>query len=346
MYTIYDYLRYYKDLTIKEIPWNNIDNLLLAILVYIPLKSFNETISFDEMCNRIIKCNVSKSNDYMVPKIRELIEIIKGSKRYSKMKFRNFVNQIDKETQFGAMTCIFNRNKIISFRGTDRSIIGWIENFRLMYETPTYTQVLAKEYLDKNIGFFDKKVHVVGHSKGGNLAMYSTMKLNNFKIKKVKKVVNFDGPGFMKEDYDSIEYKKMSKKLINIVPSNSYIGVLMFNNEYEIISTSAHAINVHYPIFWNTDGVEFEHEKLSNMSKELHRRTSTQLEGVDREKFKAYFEAAFKVIDYKKTSDISITFKDLINIFKTIRSLDKETSEYVITILKSMLALSNKKEGK
>ncbi len=346
MYTIYDYLKYYKNYTLKEVPWNDIDNLLLAIIVYIPLKSFNETITFDEMCNKIIKCDISKTSDFMAPKVKELINIIKDSKRYSKMKFRNFVNQINKDTQFGAVTCLINRNKIIAFKGTDRTIIGWIENFRAMYDYPTYTQELSREYLNNNIGFFDKKVQVVGHSKGGNLAMYSTMKLNSFKIKKVKKVVNFDGPGFLKNEYDSLEYKKMSKKLTNIIPSNSYIGVLMFNNEYQTISTSSHAINVHYPIYWNTYGTEFVDEKISKMSMELHKRTSTQLEGIDTEKFKEYFEAAFKTIDYKKTSNISLSIKDIFHIFKTLRGLDKETSEYVITILKSMLALSNKKEGK
>ena len=128
MDTIYDYLKHYKEYSLKEVPWNNIDNLLLATLVYIPLKDFNEVISFDEMCNKIIKCNISNSTDYIVPKVKELVEIIKGTKRYGRIKFKNFVNRLDKDTQFGAMTCLVNGHKIISFRGTDRSIIGWMEN--------------------------------------------------------------------------------------------------------------------------------------------------------------------------------------------------------------------------
>ena len=69
-----------------------------------------------------------------------------------------------------------------------------------------------------------------------------------------KNIINFDGPGFMKKEYDSDKFKKMSSKLINIIPSNSYIGVLMYNSEYVSIKTSARAMNVHYPIYWNTYG--------------------------------------------------------------------------------------------
>ncbi|MEI3499052.1 MAG: Mbeg1-like protein [Bacilli bacterium] len=62
------------------------------------------------------------------------------------------------------------KEKIISFKGTDSSLIGWLENFRLAYEYPTYTQKLAIDYLKNNISFLDQDVYVVGHSKGGNLA--------------------------------------------------------------------------------------------------------------------------------------------------------------------------------
>ena len=42
MYTIYDYLKYYKDESFNDLPWNMIDNLLCSILSYVPLKSFNK----------------------------------------------------------------------------------------------------------------------------------------------------------------------------------------------------------------------------------------------------------------------------------------------------------------
>ena len=196
--------------------------------------------------------------------------------------------------------------------------------------------------MKKNIGLFDKNVYVTGHSKGGNLAMSSVMNLGNFKFNKINKIINFDGPGFRKNEYISDKYKKMSNKLINIVPSSSYIGVLMFNKDYNVIKTSAHAINVHYPIFWNISGTEFVSANLSKLSNELHVRTSQNIENINDESMKYFFEESFKAIENKRTSSIKFSFKDMINVFKKVKGIDKETFDYVYSVLKSIIKISNK----
>ena len=344
MFTIYDYLKYYKDYDLKEVPWNNMDNLFLSILVYIPSESFRATKSFSEICDVILNFNVPNNSEFLAPKIKSLIEIIKDSKRYENLKIQNFENIIDNNTQFGAMVCKISKNKIIVFKGTDRSIIGWIENFRPMYQYPTYSQALAIKYLKNNIGLFDKSVYVIGHSKGGNMAMTSVMELSAFKFNKIKKVINFDGSGFMKNEYESFKYKKMSEKLTNIVPSSSYIGVLMHNENYTVIKTNAHGFNVHYPIYWLSFGTDFIKDDLSKISIELNERTTKPLDKIDQRSLEEYFEAAFKAFDKKKTSTIKFHLMDFINVFKNVRGLDKSVSDYVNSIIKSMLKLSKDKE--
>ncbi len=341
MYTIYDYLNLYKDKNLNEVPWNMMDYLLCSLIVYIPMGSFMGSKTFDEICNLISSFNISKHTEFISYKVKELINIVKGSTRYKKLRIKNFENIVNESTQFGAMTCIIDNTKIIVFKGTDRSIIGWIENIRLMYEYPTFTQALAIRYLKNNIGLFDKDVHVIGHSKGGNMAMSSVMELGDFKFNKVKKVINFDGPGFKKNEYESPKYMKMSEKLINIVPSNSYIGTLMFNKNYQSIKTSAHAINVHYPIYWNTDGTEFVYEKLSKLSEELHIRTTKNIQDVNEQIIKAYFETAFSNIK-KKGSHIGFNINEFIDIIKGMSKLDKSTYDYVNSFFKSLIKLSNK----
>ena len=118
----------------------------------------------------------------------------------------------------------------------------------------------------------------------------------------------------------------------------------MFNNEYKVINTNARGINVHYPIYWCTYGTEFVPGELSKLSNELHIRTTNNIENIDSESFKEYFENAFANVDYKKTSNISISLKDIFNIFKTIRGMDKKTTEYVNSVLKSMITITNKGE--
>lgn len=344
MFTIYDYLKYYKDYDVNEVPWNNMDNLLLSVLVYIPIESFRGTKSFAEMSKLIMEFKVPNKSEYLAPKIKSLIEIIIDSKRYKNLKFINFENTIDNNTQFGAMVCKIGKNKTIVFKGTDRSIIGWIENFRTMYEYPTYTQNLAIKYLKNNLSLFDKDVCVVGHSKGGNMAMASVMELKPFKFKKIGKVLNFDGPGFMKKEFNSNKYKMMSEKLINIIPSGSYVGVLLHNNEYNVIDTTERGILVHYPIYWKAFGTDFVSSELSNLSKELHERTINALEEIDEETVREYFETAFTTFDKKKTGFVTFNLMDIITLFRKIRGLDKSVSSYMNSIFKSMIKIVRNKE--
>ena len=48
MYTIIDYLNYYKDLDLEEATFNKIDDLLFAILVYLPVETFQNEITLEE----------------------------------------------------------------------------------------------------------------------------------------------------------------------------------------------------------------------------------------------------------------------------------------------------------
>ena len=149
-----------------------------------------------------------------------LEEIIKGT-RYQSLEITNFTRIKNEDTQFGAATFRLNKLTIISYKGTDGSLIGWIENFRLGYQYPTNTHLLAIKYLHENIKTLDENVYVVGHSKGGNLAMVSAMESTPIEFNKIKNIYNFDGPGLRKEEFMSKKYQKISSKLHNYLPSDS-----------------------------------------------------------------------------------------------------------------------------
>ena len=342
MYTIYDYLKYYGNYDVREIPWNIMDNLLCAILVYIPLKNFSNIKSFSSFCEEAINLNGTNSDGVIAKESQDLFKIVKKLNRYKNMRVKNFINIVDDKTQFGACTFLINNIKIVSFKGSDKSLIGWQENFRLAYSYPTYTQKLAINYLDNNINIFDTEVYVIGHSKGGNLAMASSMELNKKRFKKIKKVINFDGPGFRYKEFNSEKYQILSKKLINILPTSSYVGVLLYNDNYQIITSSSHAINVHYPTSWNSFGSVFVSGKETKLSKELHERSTNNFRELDERIIKDIFESAFKSLEKRNNSNVRLSFTDVYNLLKTIKDMDSETSKYIYTILSTMLKLSKK----
>ena len=48
MYTITDYLKYYKDISLRKVQWNAADHLACSILTYLPIPSYQGVKTLDE----------------------------------------------------------------------------------------------------------------------------------------------------------------------------------------------------------------------------------------------------------------------------------------------------------
>lgn len=76
--------------------------------------------------------------------------------------------------QFGALTFVDEAGaRFVVFRGTDTTAVGWAEDARFGLEFPTIAQRWAARYLDYAAGRGGGPLTVIGHSKGGNLALYA-----------------------------------------------------------------------------------------------------------------------------------------------------------------------------
>lgn len=337
MFTIVDYIKRYKTYTIKEFGWNEIDNLLCAILAYLPVKGFKKTKGLFDIYDEIIRVENIKELGNVEPKTLEILRLILDSNRYRDLKFSNFVKIKNDDTQFGAVTLRLNNITVVSFQGTDYSTVGWLENFRLAYQYPTYTQNLAVNYLKSTLHFlFDNNVYVVGHSKGGNLAMTSVMESSNRIYKKIKKVYNFDGPGFRELEYKTEKYEKLNKKLTNVVPGGSVIGILLNNKNYEIIKTNAVGFSEHYPTNWGISENCFEKGKLSFVSKQLQHNTTVKINEIDENVMKDAIETLFGELNENKTSDIKLSLENIIKIYNSLKLAKQKTLEPLDIIFTSM----------
>lgn len=341
IYTIKDYLQYYKNASLKDVHWNAVDNLLCAALVYLPVKPFTGSKGIREFYAYAQKFVDETKESMMVPTAYELLELVYDSPRYKSMKIFNWENAKSEELQFGAATFRIGAETVVAYKGTDYSFIGWIENFRLAYEYPTRTHVKAIDYLKNNVRLLgDKHLYVVGHSKGGNLAMVSAMEAGDRIFNRIRKVYNFDGPGFRKDEFTGQKYAKLSQKLVNVLPSGSIVGVLLNNENYTVVKSGKLAIEEHDMSNWNLFGECFIEAKLSTVGVKLHDSTTTGIESLDYLIMKEAFETIFESFEKDVTTDFSMSLDDLIKFVKNMKSINPEVRKNIETILE-LLVKSN-----
>lgn len=336
MFTIYDYLDYYKNCSFEEVGFNQMDAMLFACLVYLPIKSFSENKSYKDFVSYAYTFYKDDYSGVMKPSSFALLNKIKISKRYENIIISNFKNVRNNDTQFGAMSVRFNDNLLIAFKGSDSSLISWIENLRLNYQYPTYTQSKGIKYAKDNILDSDKNVYLVGHSKGGNLAMCAGMEIPSGLRDKVKVIYNFDGPGFLKKEYDK-KFNLIKEKVVNIVPSGSVVGMCLYNDNFKSVKSKDLAFGEHYPVGWGVFGEFFVKTSLSRVSKQIHEMTTTNLDAVDKKQLGETIEELCKGLGVDYDSDFHLSMSEIWEIIRNMKGIDPKVYKYLTSVMQTLM---------
>lgn len=258
MKNIYTYIKNNQEV-IENI--NELDALVFAVLSYIHIEDF--LIELPIKIKDLAKIKNIKNNH----KDLTLLKMIGQSNRFKNLEIIRYENILDKnlEEQFMAMTIKIDSNTIfISYRGTSNGLTGIKEALNLSYMTVP-SQISAKKYLDSEKKF--SKVYIGGHSKGGNLAMYAAINTNFFKKIRIKKVYNFDGPGFLSLGRN---FYFMRNKIINFLPETSIVGRMMYNdNQIYPVKASKGGIESHIIYTWYINYNTLEKGVISSKSDEF-----------------------------------------------------------------------------
>lgn len=336
---IINYIKQHGNQDFKTYHFTEIDGLILSLLPYInfedivpAFKSKSKTLNV--IANTLTKKNI-KARGFSSNSLKMLM-IMKDTKRYGDALLYNYMNVVNDEMQFAALTIKLNdKSSFIAFAGTDSSIIGWEEDFKMAYMYPGASQKYASIYLNKAIKLFDLNIRIGGHSKGGNLAISSSMNSKFFIKKKIKTIYNFDGPGFLKEQVESKEYKSVKNKIKMFVPEESIIGMILYHaEEYTVVKAKGFNIFQHDAFNWLIDSKGFLKSKQNKRSKNLEKKLTKKLEEIsipDRLKLVQDIFNLFKKNDIKDTKDIKL--KNLFTLIKSFKELDKETQNLFIEFL-------------
>lgn len=299
---IFDYIRWRGDLTLEHSPLTRVDSLIMANVVYNPLTAADwsrEFYTFEELA-RVVDLRERTGNVYF-EKWRELFYQMAEAPRYRRMRVCDYVDMHDDDLgiQFCAET-IDCRNGVryVAFRGTDSSIVGWEEDFRMAFDSPVPAQAAAVRYLTDAARSGDSLI-VVGHSKGGCLAAYAAACVPKEVQDRIIKVYSFDGPGLSEKVMGSQGYARIQPRIESVIPQKSVVGLLMdYHTDYTVVHSTAQGIFQHDSFSWQLlgpDAYETEPE-IEETSRAVSEGLHNWLASCTTEQRREFTEALFELL--------------------------------------------------
>lgn len=338
--TILDYIKKHQDESFKEFSFTEVDNLIFSLLPYVNftdiVPAFKKNKITIKEANKKIQEKDDKIRGIFISNSYKMLDLMSKTKRYSNIYLYNYMNVVNDEMQFAALTLKLDDNSIyISFAGTDTSIIGWEEDFKMAYMYPGASQKYASIYLNKAISLFDHYIRVGGHSKGGNLAISASMNASKLNKRKIKEIYNNDGPGFLKEQVESKKYKSIEDKIKMYVPKDSIIGMILYHTpDYNVVKSKGFNIIQHDAFKWICNDSEFEKTILTNRSKKIEAKLTKRLESLPIDTRLNLVKNIFNIFrnnDIKDTKNITIN--NLFKLIKNFTELDKEIQNLIAELL-------------
>lgn len=351
MANILDYLNWRGDISFLYSPFNEVDNLILSRLSYFPFENFIKNVETFSIKNAYLKFLDCDDKTVLQKEDLDLFPALAKSERFSNLMLSDFINKfsIENEKQFSAITIHLPNNSLyVSFRGTDASLIGWKEDFNMCFLENIPSQEDSIKYIEMISNKYpDNKLLVGGHSKGGNLAIYSSIFCSDNVKEKISTVYNNDGPGFSDKVIKSKEYISALDKIISFVPQTSIIGRLLNHEEkYIVVKSSQSGILQHDLFTWQIYGKEFE--KLDNITVKslfIDKTISQWLESVSPDKREKFIDTVFQILSDTNVSNINELNKNWFYnaslILKSYTNIDKENREIVFHTLYLLFSLAS-----
>lgn len=222
-------------------------------------------------------------------------------------------------------------------------MVGWKEDFELAYMEQIPAQRSASNYLKRTLGFFSGPFILCGHSKGGNLAVFAGSSLNPLHQNRLSKILNFDGPGFNFPVVHRDPFMKCEHKVINYVPEESIVGLLLDPVGVRTVVCSASQLFLqHNALNWKVEGTKFIQGDLSKNAGLLENTIKTWLTEISLSDREMFLEALFDILGASEgaviKSDPQENLKELKKILKKYAKMDKKTKALLSQVFESLTA--------
>ena len=352
MKNIVDYLNEYGDRYFDDLAFNEVDGLILAQFSYFRwdkvIPGFLEDedgVSLSEMALNIDEDYVYKSQLY--PEDNEkLFEAMLRSKRYRDMRCNFYSDETNEDTQmqFAAFTC-FPKGAlpVMVFRGTDGTVVGWREDFNMAFSKPYAGQRLASLYVNQAALRIHGDFILTGHSKGGNLAAFSSMNAVTGIRERIRNIYCYDSPGFRKEILSEYGYDAISSRIRKFMPQSSIVGILLEGaKDYVTVKSSAlGGAFQHNPYSWSVSDTYFEKaDEIKRSSKVMKKSMNEWVMELKEDELEMFVDTLFDVISASGAKSVPQIMADkkawLSAVREATANLDDEKKSNFRNIMKEL----------
>lgn len=351
MKNMLDYIKEFGHVSFEERAFSEIDALVLTELEYLPLE---KVVPSDENGENFVtvkeiaeymqehKQELFDENPMMITEERhEVSQVIADAPRFQSLKFFGVVSEWDKDTtkQFAAVTVEVEPSvRLVVFRGTDETLIGWKEDFLMTYSPLVAAQTDAKEYLAKQASLWDGDLMISGHSKGGNLAIYAAATQVEDVQLRIVDIFCFDSPGLYRSVLETKGYQNIVPLAMRYIPQDSLVG-LMLESEvpYVIVKSNTTGAMQHSAMTWEIeDGQFIKMEKLTKNSQLNDQTFKKWTESVSDEELELFWNVFFELlfsVGIDTVNDLYGEFMHYVQEFlKAAGNMDEEKRELLTRI--------------
>ena len=347
MSNMLDYLHWRGDIAFSVSPWNEVDGALCATLSYLNFHGLEDHRGWTLREAKRIDLLIEGQGNMFGPR-KKMFETMAETERFGESRMHHFIALTDEDVsmQFSAMCVDLPDGAMaVIFRGTDNTLVGWREDFNMSYQTTVPGQLAAAYYLSKAARLSSRPIRLMGHSKGGNLAVYAGAAVPEKIQKRIEGIWTYDGPGMNLEISRSEGFERIRDRIHSYVPQTSIIGMLMdYYKPYTVVRSTAKGLEQHDPMTWQVYGTHFEElESIDRTASVVSETLHEMLANSTPEQRGAFVETLFRLADNTnatRMSDIlNEKFRSLVKMAGGRKELEPETRRVFTRLMAQAVTL-------
>ena len=222
----------------------------------------------------------------------------------------------------------------------------------MAFMSPVPGQAYSVKYLRTVMKRVQESVYIGGHSKGGNLAIYSAMNCERVFQDRIIKIYSMDGPGFRPEILKSNDYESIREKIIKIIPKGSLIGMIFERDvKCDIVESKSVGMGQHNPYNWLTEETKFVRaDDLDSGVRFMDDTLNEWILSLSEEDLHIFIDTLYDIMCASEAQDlISFTAnlkRSLNGMFLAMKDVDPKVADTVKQMLRSFFEIMNSKIAK